>query len=151
MENLSITDLILITYLQLDSEILNGDSIAYAIVPWWFQQKNQRQPFPIEIPAYVGPATGDILGRIANWKHDPIFDLPDQDHFIEEQNEALKAYQDQVNEWHSNRRQWEIAQNLVQFRAWVSWLSTYGNMANSDMLVLRLAGLPTINDYSEAI
>ena len=149
MKPLSAADLILATYLQLDSELLNGDSLAYGIVPRWFQQKYPKKRFPENQPVYAGPKNDDILGRIANWLEDPCFDLQEDLFFTEEQNRALAYYQSETEEWVANKRQWDISQNLRQLRTWIYWVSRFSCMDLSDEQVFEFS--PSIKDYPKAI
>ena len=143
MKPFSDSTFFLCTFLQQEPKLLDGYPHPPTIIPTWFQAKNKQRPFTVEPPVYVGPATGEILGRIANWKHDPIFDLPHQDFFTEEQNEALEAYQAEFSEWAAKKGQWEIAQNLIQLRKWIYWLTRYVNMNILDGGAMEFAGLPS--------
>ena len=145
MKPLSAADLILTAYLQQEPLLLNGEANSHIIVPQWFQEKYPILPFPEKMPVYAGTEdTPELLGRVKNWLADSCYDLPDSEFFTDAQNWALEAYQAQINRWRDQKNQWMIAQNLMQFRKWLYWLTRFSWMNITDEQVLEFAGLPSI-------
>lgn len=123
--------------------LFDGKPNPSSIVPYWFRVKNPAQPFLEESPKYVGPERREILERIKNWISYPCFDLPDSDFFSPDENKALEEYEKSYREWRNKKDEWNIAQNLIQLRKWIYWLTRFTNMNILDPAVMEFANLPT--------
>ena len=140
--------LILAFYLQQEPQLLGGEPNPSIIIPNWFKRKNETLLFPEKKPIYSGPDSEEILARIASWLDDPCFDLPDSDFFTDVQNESLKAFQDQIEDWKEKNHEWYISQNLIQLRKWIYWLTRFSWMDITDGVAMEMAGLPsTVGDH----